>query len=174
MIEAIEASKTRPLDKFIHGLGIRYVGERAARVLALQFGGLDQLRQATVEDLEKVNEIGAVTAQSFNSFFHDDAQWVLIEQARAAGVKPQRLEVGGDAPAALAGKTVVITGTLSFPRGRWKSLLEQAGATVTGSVSKKTDYVLAGDNPGSKFDAAQRLEVAVINEDEMTRLLEAQ
>ena len=174
VIEAIEASKTRPLDKFIHGLGIRYVGERAARVLALQFGGLDQLRQASVEDLEKVNEIGAVTAQSLHSFFHDDAQWALIEQARAAGVNPQPLDLGGDAPAALAGKTVVITGTLSLPRGRWKFLLEQAGATVTGSVSKKTDYLLAGDNPGSKLDAAQRLGVAVISEDEMTRLLEAQ
>ncbi|MCZ6644811.1 MAG: NAD-dependent DNA ligase LigA [SAR324 cluster bacterium] len=172
VIAAIEASKTRPLDRFIFGLGIRYVGERAARVLARHFKSLDALQEAAVEDLTDINDIGAVTARSLHAFISDDAQWGLVQDALRAGVNPSPIEDGGGAATALTGKAVVITGTLSISRGRWKTMLENAGATVTGSVSKKTGYVLAGANPGSKLDAAERLAVPVIDEDEMTRLLE--
>ena len=174
VIEAIAASRTRPLDKFIHGLGIRYVGERGARVLARHFKSLPRLREVGVEALEDVNEIGAVTAKSVHSYLADETNWGLIEQALAAGLRPAPLETGAAAAPALEGRTVVITGTLSEPRGRWKARLESAGASVTGSVSKKTDFVLAGTNPGSKLEAALRHEVRIVDEEEMTQLLEAQ
>ena len=174
VIQAIEASRTRPLDKFIHGLGIRYVGERVARVLARHFKTLQGLRGASVEELENVNEIGAVTANSVHAYLSDPANWTLIEQALAAGLNPAPVEATGGGSSALEGNTVVITGTLSEPRGRWKSRLEAAGATVTGSVSIKTDYLLAGANPGSKLEAAERHGVQVVNEAQMNQLLEAQ
>ncbi len=173
VIQAIEASKNRPLHRFLHALGIRHVGERAARVLARHFGTLERLRQAPREELEDINEIGPVMAESLRSFFSDPAQSRLMDRAVAAGVNPAALEHGESGPAPLSGKTVVITGTLTQPRGRWKNRLEQAGATVTGSVSKKTDFVLAGENPGSKLEAAARLDVRVVGEDEMAQLLEA-
>jgi DNA ligase (NAD+) len=172
VVRAIEISKTRPLERFIHALGVRHVGERAARVLARHFRSLERLRGASVEELQDINEIGPIMAQSVRTFFSDPAQAALIDKALAAGVRPVALEGGAESAGPLAGKTVVITGTLTVPRGRWKNRLEQAGATVTGSVSKKTDYVLAGENPGSKLEAAQRLEVAVMGEEEMTLLLE--
>jgi DNA ligase (NAD+) len=174
VIEAIAASRSRPLDKFIHGLGIRHVGERAARVLAGHFKSLPELREASEEALEDVNEIGAVTANSVHTYLADATNWGLIEQALASGLRPVPLETGAAAAPALEGRTVVITGTLSEPRGRWKARLESAGASVTGSVSKKTDFVLAGANPGSKLEAAMRHEVRVVDEAEMTILLEAQ
>ncbi|MBI3993084.1 MAG: NAD-dependent DNA ligase LigA [Candidatus Lambdaproteobacteria bacterium] len=170
IIEAIESSKTRPLERFLHALGIRYVGERTAQLLARRFGALEALRQAGVEELEDINEIGAVTAASVHGFFHDPQQWELIARCLEAGVAPVAPAAAGGG-GALTGKTVVITGTLTVPRGRWKETLEAAGATVTGSVSSRTDYVLAGENPGSKLDKARALNVAVLGEDEMNRLL---
>lgn len=172
VISAIENSKTKPLDKFLHGLGIRYVGERTARVLALHFGTLQGLREASVEDFADVNEIGAVTAKSLYNFFHDPVQLALIDQALALGVNPAPLAAPGGATEPMAGKTVVITGTLSIPRPRWKERLERAGATVTGSVSRKTDYLLAGDSPGTKMDAAHTHGVQVVDENQMAALLE--
>lgn len=174
VIQAIEASQTRPLDKFIHGLGIRHVGERVARVLARHFKTLQGLRGASVEELENVNEIGAVTANSVHAYLSDSANWALIEQALAAGLNPASVEPAGGGSSELEGRTVVITGSLSEPRGRWKARLEAAGASVTGSVSKKTDYLLAGANPGSKMEAAERHGVKVVDEAQMNQLLEAQ
>ncbi len=171
IVDAIDASKTRPLDRLLHGLGIPLVGERTARVLARHFKTLDVLREAAVEELENVNEIGSITAEAIHGFFRDRDQMALLQRALKLGVDPQPLEAGGGEAAALAGKTVVITGTLSEPRGVWKDRLERAGVTVTGSVSKKTDYLLAGESPGSKLDAAQEHGVRVVTEQEMTRLL---
>jgi DNA ligase (NAD+) len=169
--DALQASKTRPLDRFLHGLGIRMVGERTARVLAKHFKSLDALQAASVEDIDNVNEIGDITAQAIYDFFHDKKQLRLIQQCLDRGVDPQPLEAGGGESAALSGKTIVITGTLSEPRNVWKDRLERAGATVTGSVSKKTDFLLAGDSPGSKMDAAQEFGVRVIDEDEARKLV---
>lgn len=171
VIAALEQSKKRPLDRFLHGLGIRMVGERTARVLARHFKTLEALQAATVEEIDNVNEIGTITAQAIHDFFHDPQQLKLIRQCLALGVEPQPVEAGGGVSAALAGKTVVITGTLSEPRSVWKERLERAGATVTGSVSKKTDLVLVGENPGSKLDAARQHGVRTVSEQEMAALL---
>jgi DNA ligase (NAD+) len=171
IVDAIAESKTRPLDRLLHGLGIPGVGERTARLLARHFKTLDALRAATVEDLENVNEIGSITAEAIHGFFRDRDQMALLARCLKLGVDPQPLEAGGGESAALAGKTVVITGTLSEPRNVWKDRLERAGATVTGSVSKKTDYLLAGESPGSKLDAAGQHGVRVVDEQEMRRLV---
>jgi len=173
VIQAIETSKTRPLDRFIHALGIRYVGERTAHLLALHFKTLEGLQQASVEDLEAVPEIGAVTAKSLQAFFGDPLQVGLIERCFSAGVEPAPLARAATTTGAVAGKTVVITGTLSVGRDQWRDRLRAAGAKVIGSVSKQTDFVLVGDNPGSKVDTARRHGVWLINEAEMTALLEA-
>ncbi len=172
VIQAIEESKTRPLEKFLHGLGIRYVGERTARVLALHFGSIPALEAAGVEDFENVNEIGAVTAKALYDFFHDPQQSEAMQRCLQRGVRPAPPERPGGAAAALAGKTVVITGTLGAPRTQWKERLERAGATVTGSVSAKTDYLLVGASPGSKLDAARKHGVEVLDEAAMHKLLE--
>jgi len=170
VIQAIAESRTRPLDKFLHGLGIRYVGERTARVLALHFGGIEALTAAGVEDFENVNEIGAVTAKALYDFFHDPQQNEAMHQCLERGVRPTPPE--RPSGAVLAGKTVVITGTLDAPRTQWKERLERAGATVTGSVSAKTDYLLVGESPGSKLDAARKHGVEILDEAAMLKLLE--
>jgi DNA ligase (NAD+) len=172
VVNAIEASKRRPLEKFLHGLGIRYVGERTARVLALHFGSIPALEAASVEDFENVNEIGAVTAKSLHTFFQDRQQMALVQRCLEQGVAPQAPQRAGGADAPLAGKTVVITGTLGEPRTVWKERLERAGATVTGSVSAKTHLLLAGESPGSKLDAARKHGVQVLDEAQMRTLLE--
>jgi DNA ligase (NAD+) len=172
VLNAIEASKQCTLPRFLFGMGIHQVGERTAQVLARRFKSLAALRQASVEDLADVNEIGDITAQSIHAFFRDRQQLALIEQCLKAGVTPTFEEVrSGSQP--LAGKTAVITGTLSEPRPVWKERLERAGATVTGSVSKRTDFLLVGESPGSKLDAAREHGVKVLNEAEMTALLKA-
>ena len=177
IIESIEESRTKPLEKFLHALGIRYVGARTAQVLARRFRSLEALRGSSVEDLEKVNEIGAVTAKSLYNFFHDPAQMALIDQCLENGVDPTAPEAAAGEGAVegampLAGKTVVITGTLSLPRLQWKERLESAGATVTGSISGKTDFLLAGENAGSKMTSAQKHGARIVDEQEMSKLME--
>ncbi len=170
VIEAIEGSKNQSLARFLFGLGIRQVGGRTAQVLARRFKSLDGLKEASLEDLADVNEIGDITAQHIHDFFHDKQQLKLIDQCLKLGVKAKQEEIRAGAQP-LAGKTVVITGTLSEPRPVWKERLERAGATVTGSVSKKTDYLLVGESPGSKLDAAQEHGVKVLDEAGMQALL---
>ena len=173
VMQSIEASRTRTLDRFLFGLGIRYVGERTARVLARHFGALEALREADEEALADINEIGAVTAKSIVAFFADSEQARVIDQCLERGVAPQPLDLGAAVGALpLGGKTVVITGTLAAPRRQWKDRLERAGAMVTGSVSKKTDFLLAGENPGSKLEAARVHGVTILDEAGMNQLLE--
>ncbi|HUJ76718.1 MAG TPA: helix-hairpin-helix domain-containing protein, partial [bacterium] len=171
VLKGIAASKDCALERFVYALGIRLIGERTAQVLARRFRSLDAIRQASLEELEDVNEIGGVTAQSIHSFFQDRAQMKLLDLCLSRGVHPALASVEPAAQTALTGKTVVITGTLTEPRAVWKERLERAGATVTGSVSKRTNYVLAGENPGSKLDAAQQHGVPVLGEAEMAALL---
>jgi DNA ligase (NAD+) len=171
VLGAIQASKDCTLPRFLFGVGIRQVGERTAQILARRFKSLAALRQASVEELADVNEIGDITAQSIHAFFRDRQQIALIDQCLKAGVTPTYVELAsGSQP--LAGKTAVITGTLGEPRAVWKERLERAGATVTGSVSKRTDYLLVGESPGSKLDAAREHGVKILNETEMAVLLQ--
>ena len=172
VVRAIDAARGRPLDRFLFGLGIRYVGERTAQILARRFGTLQAVREAKREDFEAIGEIGQVIAQSLERFFADPRQNELIDRCLELGVQPQAVEgaAGGEGP--LQGKTVVITGTLSVPRNTWKQRLEEAGAHVTGSVSGSTDYVLVGAEPGSKYDKAQKLGVETVDEEQMQGILE--
>jgi len=171
VLNAIDASRNKPLDKFLFALGIRMVGDRTARLLARHFGSLEAVRAASAEELEQVREVGSITAASIHAFFRDPLQSWLIEDLLASGVRPAPVEHANREAGPLAGKTVVITGTLSEPRNKWVERIEQAGGKVSGSVSKKTHYVLLGENPGSKLEAAQRHGVPAVSEQELDALL---
>ena len=170
ILDEIENSKQLPLERVIYGLGIRMVGERTAQFLAEHFGSMEALEQAGVEELQDVNEVGLRIAESIAEFFSIAANRKLVERLRESGLtlKGQKKERGTK----LEGKTFVLTGTLvHFTRDEAKSRIENAGGKVTASVSKKTDYVVAGADAGSKLDKAKELGVAVIGEEEMQNLL---
>jgi DNA ligase (NAD+) len=170
ILDEIENSKKLPLERVIYGLGIRMVGERTAQFLAEHFGSMEALEQAGVEELQNVDEVGPRIAESIVEFFGIPANRKLVERLGETGLafKGKKKERGTK----LAGKTFVLTGTLvKYTRDEAKKLIEDAGGKVTGSVSKKTDYVVAGADAGSKLDKAKELGVAVIGEDEMKELL---
>jgi DNA ligase (NAD+) len=169
ILDEIENSKKLPLERVIYGLGIRMVGERTAQFLAEHFGSMEALASASVEELQNVNEVGPRIAESIAEFFSIAANRKLIDRLGTAGLafKGKKKERGTK----LAGKTFVLTGTLAhFTRDEAKKLIEDAGGRVSGSVSKKTDYVVAGSDAGSKLDKAKELGVAVIDEKEMEEL----
>ena len=172
--EGIEQSKTRPLARLIFALGILHIGERAAGLLADRFGSLAALAAASEEEINAVGGIGAILARSAYDFFHEPRNLEVIAKLEAAGVRtaddrgPAR---NGALP--LASKSFVLTGRLTtMSRPRAEERLRQAGATVSGSVSKKTSYVVAGEEPGSKADRARELKVPIIGEDELAALLD--
>jgi DNA ligase (NAD+) len=170
VLDEIEASKKLPLERVIYGLGIRMVGERTAQFLAEHFGSMDALMNASEEELQEVNEVGPRIAESMVEFFQEPKNRDLIEQLRKAGVAftGKKRERG----TALAGKTFVLTGTLpNLTRDEAKKMIEDAGGRVSGSVSKKTDFVVAGDEAGSKLDKAKELGVKVIEEKALRELL---
>jgi DNA ligase (NAD+) len=162
LVNALEKSKTTTLERFIYALGIREVGESTARVLAQEFGDLDPLMTAAVEALMAVRDIGPVVARHIHAFFREPHNRDVITKLRAAGVHWEKVARPRSRP--LAGKIFVITGTLSMPRQALKERLQAAGATVSGSVSKQTDYVVAGEAPGAKYDKAQELGIAILDE----------
>jgi DNA ligase (NAD+) len=169
ILNEIESSKQLPLERVIYGLGIRFVGERTAQFLAEHFGSMESLASASVEELQNVNEVGPRIAESIAEFFSIPANRKLIDRLRAAGLalKGEKKERGTK----LAGKTFVLTGTLAkYTRDEARKIIEDAGGKVTGSVSKKTDYVVAGSDAGSKLDKAKELGVPVIDEKEMEKL----
>jgi DNA ligase (NAD+) len=170
ILDEIERSKKLPLERVVYGLGIRFVGERTAQFLAEHFGSLEALERASQEELQEVNEVGPRIAESIVEFFSIPANRKLIERLRETGLtlSGQKKQRG----VKLAGKTFVLTGTLArFTRDEAKKIIEDAGGKVTGSVSKKTDYVVAGTDAGSKLDKAKDLGVQVIDEKEMEKLL---
>ncbi len=170
---ALEASKATTLPRFVFGLGIRHVGEATAKELARHFGTLDAIMAASVDELLLVQDVGPVVAQSIHTFFAQAHNREVVEQLRACGVHWDESTPGQAGPKPLAGKTFVITGTLpTLSRDEAKDMLEAAGAKVAGSVSKKTSYVLAGTEAGSKLDKAQELGVPVIDEAQMLHMLE--
>ncbi len=165
LLDALEKSKQTTLPRFLFGLGIRHVGEATAKELARHFGKLDTVMDATEEQLLTVRDVGPIVAKSLRTFFDQQHNREVVEQLRACGVTWTEAEPAAVAPQPLSGKTFVITGTLStLSRDEAKDRLEAAGAKVAGSVSKKTDYLLAGTDAGSKLDKARELGVVVINE----------
>jgi DNA ligase (NAD+) len=170
----IEASKSRDLWHLIYGLGIRHVGERTAGILARHFGSLDRLGSATVEELDDIHEIGLTMAQSIHDWFADPGNKELCRRLARGGVQTESIKEAAaeTTDQRFAGKVFVLTGTLpDMTRDEARSLIEAAGGRVTGSVSKKTDFVLAGADPGSKMDKANELGVQVIDENEFKKML---
>jgi len=171
LIRGIEASKKRPLDRLLFGLGIRHVGEKAARVLAEHYRTMKALGGASVEDLASIHEIGDVMAHSLQNFFLRKESRRLVDRLRAGGLNMKQPERRGSA-SFLAGKSFVFTGELEgLSRGRAEAMVREAGGAVSSSVSKKTSFVVAGSDPGSKFGKAKKRKVPVIDKQEFLKIL---
>jgi DNA ligase (NAD+) len=174
LLTQIEASKSRDLSNLIYALGIRHVGERTAGILAHDMGSLERLTSATVEELDAIPEIGLTVAESVRDWFDDEGNRALCDRLRAAGVKTEAARrSSAKADERFAGKQFVLTGTLeSFTRDEARALIEARGGRVNSSVSKKTDYVVAGEAAGSKLDKAEALGVTVLDETMFKEMLE--
>lgn len=169
---ALEHSKRTTLPRFLFGLGIRHVGEATGKDLASHFGTLDGIMNASIDQLLQVSDVGPVVAKSIRTFFDQPHNREVVEQLRACGVTWEEGEPAAQVPKPLAGRTVVLTGTLpTLSRDQAKDLLEASGAKVSGSVSKKTHYVVAGSEAGSKLDKARELGVPVLDEAGLMALL---
>jgi DNA ligase (NAD+) len=172
LLAQIEASKQRDLSNLIYALGLRHVGDRTATTLARQFGSLDALSKATVEELDDVPEIGLTVAESVRDWFDDEGNIALCKRLEAAGVRTRMERTSEPADETFAGKLFVLTGTLAaYTREEARAAIESRGGRVTSSVSKKTDYVVAGEEAGSKLDKAKELRVTVIDEAAFKELL---
>ncbi|OAH15854.1 NAD-dependent DNA ligase LigA [Streptomyces jeddahensis] len=174
MLENIAAAKERPLARIITGLSIRHVGPVAAEALAREFRSIDRIEQASQEELAAVEGVGPTIAASLKQWFEEDWHREILRKWRAAGVRMEEEGAGEEhGPRPLEGLTVVVTGTLqNYTRDGAKEALQSRGAKVTGSVSKKTSFVIVGDNPGSKYDKAMQVKVPVLNEEGFEVLLE--
>jgi DNA ligase (NAD+) len=171
LVKAIAASKNRPLGRFLFALGIRHVGEHLANLLARQFGSLDELAQAKHNDLLAVHEVGPQVADSVTDFFQKPRNRQILDDLLAAGVTPQAEEKRSGGP--LTGKTFVFTGSLTmFSRKQAQDTVERLGGRASGSVSKKTDYVVAGEAAGSKLDKARQLGIPILTEEEFLQRIE--
>jgi len=172
VLDAIEGSKTRPLWRLVAALGIRHVGGQSAQILADHFGSLEALMDAGPDDLEAIDQIGPVMAESIYRYFRDARYRGVVDALRAAGVKPPPA-TPAKAEGKLEGKTIVVTGALeNFTRQQIKQAIQGAGGKASSSVSKKTDFVLAGKDPGSKLAKARALGVEVIDEEEFVRMVD--
>ncbi len=172
VIDSIEVSKTRPLWRLVAGLGIRHIGSQTAQILAEHFGSLDDLMKASQEELQVVEQIGPKVAEAVYEYFHHERNVAVIKELLSAGVEPKSPEKTR-AKGKLVGKTIVVTGTLeNFSRQQIEEAIRNAGGKTSSSVSKSTDFVLAGENPGSKLDKALKLGVEVLNEKQFLVMLE--
>ncbi|MGW3950888.1 NAD-dependent DNA ligase LigA [Streptomyces sp. NPDC004752] len=173
LLQNIEAAKERPLARFLNGLSIRHVGPVAAQALAREFRSVDRIEQASEEELAGIDGVGPIIAAALKEWFAEDWHREIIRKWKAAGVPLEDESSGEDeGPRPLEGLTVVVTGTLDqFTRDGAKDALQSRGAKVTGAVSKKTSFVIVGDNPGSKYDKAMQVKVPVLNEDGFEVLL---
>ncbi len=171
LVANIDASRQQRLPRILNGLGIPFVGERTAQFLADAFGDLDEIARASEEKLQEAEEVGPKIAQSIRRFFGEERNQALIEALRKEGFD-FKCEIRRKPVGKLAGKTFVLTGTLpNLSREEAKALIEELGGKVTGSVSKRTNYVVAGDDPGSKLDKARALEIEVLDEAGLRKLL---
>ena len=172
LLEEIENSQQADLARVIFALGIPFVGERTAELLAEHFGSLDKLANASREELEEVFEVGPKISESMARFFREKRNQEVLAKLRQAGVRFERKKAAGRGPRPLEGKQFVLTGTLPrYSRDEVQRMIEEAGGRVTSSVSKKTDYVVVGAEPGSKLEKARSLGVKTINGDELLKLL---
>jgi DNA ligase (NAD+) len=169
LVGALQASKATSLARFIYALGIREVGEATAQTLAREFGDLERLMAADAASLEAVPDVGPVVATRIREFFAERHNRDVIAKLLDAGVHWEVAQQPRQQP--LAGKTFVLTGTLSMPRAELKDKLQSLGARVTGSVSKNTDYVVVGENPGSKHDKAVKLGITILDEAACVKLV---
>lgn len=171
VIDSIEASKTRPLWRLVAGLGVKHIGVQTAQILTEHFGSLNDLAKASQAELDDIEQVGEKVAESTYEYFHNDRNIAVIKQLLSAGVKPE-LPRKTRAKGKLTDKTIVVTGTLeNFTRQQTEQAIKDAGGKAAGSVSKKTDFVLAGEKPGSKLDKARQLGVKVISEKEFKEML---
>jgi DNA ligase (NAD+) len=170
-LEALEGSKQVAADRFLFSLGIPLVGEHVARLLVEEYGDVESLAAKSAEEIKEVHGIGPEVAQSVTAFFAEHRNMEILRRLFDAGVSPIPLKLPTrDSPSSFSGKTVVFTGTLSLPRAEAKRLVQNLGGTVSGSVSRKTDYVVAGDEAGSKLDKARELGVTILSEDEFREM----
>ena len=173
IIDAIDKSREVTLDRFIYALGIRHVGEHMSRVLAKQFGSLENLQKANAERLEQIHEVGPQVAESVSSFFKEKKNLATIQKLLKGGVKIREIAKAKVADQKFAGQIFVFTGALEkFSRDEAERMVDERGGRASGSVSKKTNYVVAGPGAGSKLDKARELGVAVISEEEFLKMVE--
>ncbi|MBU1913486.1 MAG: NAD-dependent DNA ligase LigA [Candidatus Omnitrophica bacterium] len=171
LISAIEKSKSNTLNRLVYGLGIRHVGVRSAWILASRFKSLDRLAKADIEELQGIDEIGPVMAESIFNFFRTSENKKIIEKLKHSGVNTQEKDAGSS-PGNIEGKTFVVTGSLeNFSRHQIEELIRRSGGNASSSVSKNTDYVVAGKDPGSKSEKAKQLGVKIISEHEFKKLI---
>ena len=172
VLTAIEDSKKNSPVKLLTGIGILGVGSAAARDLINYFGGIEKISKATAEELQNVPDIGEVTANNIFSFFHDEDNLKILNELKSDGLTMENEIIAQDSTSEIAGKSFVLTGTLSnYKRAEATKLIEERGGLVKGSVSKVTDYVIAGEEAGSKLTKAQQLGIKILNEDEFEKLL---
>jgi DNA ligase (NAD+) len=173
ILSALERSREVSADRFLYSLGIPLVGEHVARVLLLTTGNIGSLATKTADELQQIHGIGPEVAQSVTTFFREPRNMDMVSRLLAAGVNPIPLQARpAEAGQALAGKTLVFTGTIAMSRDEAKRIVEAAGGKVSGSVSRKTDFVVAGDQPGSKLDRARELGVTVLTEEQFRDLVQ--
>ncbi len=172
LLDSIEKSKSNSLERLIFALGIRYVGKKTAKILAIYYKTMDNFIKAEYDELKSINDIGEVIAKSIVDYFSIEKNINLIDRLKNLGINMRY--TGRDINTTnekINGKTFVITGTLSKPRDEIKEVLENLGANVTGSVTKKTDYVIVGENPGSKYDKAKSLGISILGESDYENLI---
>jgi DNA ligase (NAD+) len=175
ILEGIRASKNVPFERVLFALGIRFVGETTAKTLAKAFRSIDKLASASLDELLKVDEIGARIAQSIMAYFANEKNRELIERLREAGVQLEMEELDmSDYTDKLEGKSIVISGVFTHhSRDEYKEIIEKNGGKNVGSISKKTSFILAGENMGpAKLEKAEKLGVQILTEDEFLKLLE--